>query len=110
MRLKLTPNSFARALLGLQKLSMRRRAASSGVLRKQSMRFRPQYYVAGGIIGAFALYFLVSGLAGTFGAKKAQAAPPKTDVPMVQASLIEPQVRPYGVVVRGRTVPFRLVS
>ena len=73
------------------------------------MRIRPQYYVAGGIVAAFALYFVVSSVIGA-GAHKAQAATQKADVPLVQASMIQPQVRPYVVVVRGRTEAFRVVS
>jgi multidrug efflux system membrane fusion protein len=74
------------------------------------MRFRPQHIVAAGIIGAFALYFVVSAVMGALTSHKAQAATQKSDVPMVQASLIEPQMRPYVVVMRGRTEAFRVVS
>jgi multidrug efflux system membrane fusion protein len=66
--------------------------------------------VAGGILGVVALYFLASALAGLGGSRKAQAATQKTDLPMVQASVVAPVVRPYSVVMRGHTQAFRVVS
>ena len=73
------------------------------------MRLRPEFLVAGGILAAFALYFLVSGLLG--GARPAaKTTPVKADVPIVQAVLIQPTVRPYTVLVRGRTQAARIVS
>ena len=74
------------------------------------MRMRPQYLVAGGIIAVFALYFLVSAVIGAAGGHKAQAAAQKNDVPVVQANVVDPEVRPYAVTMRGRTEAFRLVS
>ena len=74
------------------------------------MRIRPQYLVAAGILAVFALYFLVSALTGQGGSRKAEASTPKPETPLVQASLIAPEIRPYVVVVRGRTEAFRLVS
>jgi multidrug efflux system membrane fusion protein len=74
------------------------------------MRIRPQYYVAGGILAVVSLYFVASALTGQGSPRKAEAATQKTEVPLVQASLIEPVVRPYVVAVRGNTQAFRLVS
>ncbi len=73
------------------------------------MRLRPQYMVAGGILAVVGLYFIASALSG---AKRhdAKAATSRTDTPMVQASLIEPVVRPYEVVMHGHTLAFRLVQ
>jgi multidrug efflux system membrane fusion protein len=85
-------------------------ASVGTVWEKLSMRIRPQYVVAGGIIGVFALYFAVTGLAGSGGTRKAEAATQKPDIPTVQAALVEPVMRPYVVVVRGRTQAFRIVS
>ena len=73
------------------------------------MRARPQYLVAGGIVAAFAFYFLVTTILGA-GHHAAKAEPPKNDTPMVQAARIDQQVRPYVVVMRGRTDAFRNVS
>ncbi len=74
------------------------------------MRLKPEFMVAGGIVAAFGLYFLVSGLL-TGGARQdAKAAAPKADVPMVQAAMVQPTLRPYTVLVRGRTQAARIVS
>jgi membrane fusion protein, multidrug efflux system len=73
------------------------------------MRIRPQYVVAAAIVGLFSLYFVVSSLM-SGGSHKAQAATQKIDTPLVQASVIQPVVRPYAVVMRGRTEAFRVVS
>ena len=82
----------------------------SPVWENLAMRMKPQYVVAGGILGVFALYFAITGLASSGGARKAEAATQKSDVPLVRASLVEPVLRPYVVVVRGRTQAFRVVS
>ena len=73
------------------------------------MRLQPRYLVVLGIVAAFALYFLVSALVNgrSHGAK---AAPPRNDLPTVQAALIEPQVRLDVVRMRGRTQAARAVS
>ena len=73
------------------------------------MRLRPQYLVAGGIIAVFVLYFLVTGILGAGKGPSAKIVA-KPDLPMVQASLIQAQIRPYGVIMRGRTMAARLVS
>ena len=73
------------------------------------MRLEPRYLVVGGIVAAFALYFLVSALAGGHGAK-AKATAPADSTPTVQASMIAPQVRADEVTMRGRTQAFRTVS
>ena len=73
------------------------------------MRLKAQYTVAGGIVAAFALYFLVSSVLNARG-HVAKAAPPQNDAPTVQVLLIAPQVRPDTVTVRGRTEAFRAVS
>jgi multidrug efflux system membrane fusion protein len=73
------------------------------------MRLKTQYAVAGGIVAAFALYFVVSSVlnAKTHDPK---ASPPRNDTPTVQVSLVEPQERPDAVAIRGRTLAFRAVS
>ncbi len=73
------------------------------------MRWQPQYLVAGGIILAFALYFVVSSLLNA-GKAPAKAATPKIETPTVQVSLIASEQRPYAVVLRGRTQGSRIVS
>jgi multidrug efflux system membrane fusion protein len=73
------------------------------------MRMKPQYLVIGGILGVLALYFVVSSLMGGDKSHKAQASA-KPDVLEVRASLISPEVRPYVVMVRGRTQAARVVS
>ena len=72
------------------------------------MRVEPRYMVIGGIVAVFALYFVVTGVLNhSHGAK---AAPKTSDVPTVQAALIEPQVHAEEVAMRGRTQAFRIVS
>ena len=72
------------------------------------MRIEPRYMVVGGIIAAFALYFIVSALLNGHHAAKAEAK--VSDVPTVQVSLLSPQVHPDEVTMRGRTQAFRIVS
>ena len=73
------------------------------------MRLEPRVLVVGGIVAAFALYFVVSALVGGHGAKaKATAAPDST--PTVQAAMVVPELRPDLVAMRGRTQAFRTVS
>ena len=73
------------------------------------MRAKPQILVAGGILAVFALYFLVTGILGALH-HAPKPPPPKNDLPLVQAALIAEEVRPYTVVMRGRTDAFRNVS
>jgi multidrug efflux system membrane fusion protein len=73
------------------------------------MRLEPRYMVVVGIVGAFALYFLVSAIVGGHG-HAAKAAGPADTTPTVQASLIQPERRPDVVAMRGRTEAFRTVS
>ncbi len=73
------------------------------------MRLQPQYLVAGGIIVAFALYFVVSSVL-TAGKGPAKAATPKIETPSVQVAMVAQAMRPYAVVVRGRTEGARMVS
>ena len=72
------------------------------------MRLEPRYMVVGGIIAAFALYFIVSGI--LTGHHAAKAAPKVSDIPQVQVALLTPQVHPDEVSMRGRTMAFRTVS
>ena len=72
------------------------------------MRLEPRYLVVGGIVAVFALYFIVSAVIN--GGHKATAAAKPSDVPAVQATLIEAQVRPDVVSMRGRTQAARTVS
>ncbi len=74
------------------------------------MRLKPQILVAGGIILAFALYFVISAVVTGGKDHGAKAAGPRNDLPMVQAVLISPQIRPDVVVMRGRTQAARMVS
>jgi multidrug efflux system membrane fusion protein len=74
------------------------------------MRLEPRYLVVGGIVAAFALYFLVSGLINAGHAHAAKAATAADTVPTVQASLIQPETRPDLVAMRGRTQACRSVS
>ena len=73
------------------------------------MRLEPRYLVVLGIGAAFALYFIVSALASGHGHAAKSAAPTDTR-PSVQVSLVEPEIRPDMVAMRGRTQPFRSVS
>jgi multidrug efflux system membrane fusion protein len=77
---------------------------------KDCMRLKPEFLVAGGILGAFGLYFVVSGLISGGAHQDAKAAAPKIEMAMVQASLVQPTTRPYTVLVRGRTQANRIVS
>ncbi len=72
------------------------------------MRLEPRYLVVGGIVAAFALYFIVSALVGGHGAKAKAAAP--VTIPAVQVSLVAAELRPDTVAMRGRTQAFRSVS
>ncbi len=78
--------------------------------RKESMRLRPQYLVAIGILAVVGLYFVVSAIAGAGKDHTETAHAARTDLPTVQASLIAPTQRPYAVVMRGHTMAARLVS
>jgi multidrug efflux system membrane fusion protein len=74
------------------------------------MRFKPQYVVAGAIPAVVILYFVVRGLLGGHGAQPQAHAATAPDTPVVQVSLIAPQLRPYAVLARGRTQAARIVS
>lgn len=73
------------------------------------MRLEPRYLVVGGIVAAFALYFVVSGVLGSHG-QGAKAAAPADTAPSVQVTLVQAQQRPDEVSMRGRTEAFRVVS
>jgi multidrug efflux system membrane fusion protein len=75
------------------------------------MRLKPQYLFVVVAIGVVALYFIVRSL---FGAAAPHPAQAKTTAapsgpPSVQAKLVPEVVRPYDVVVRGRTQATRSV-
>src|SRR4051812_49391029 len=72
------------------------------------MRMEPRYLVVGAIVAAFALYFIASAVIN--GGHKPAAVAKPSDVPAVQATLIEAQVRPDVVSMRGRTQAARMVS
>jgi multidrug efflux system membrane fusion protein len=73
------------------------------------MRLEPRYMVVGGIVGVFALYFVVSAVLGGHG-HAAKASAPADTTPTVQVSLLQPQMRPDTVAMRGRTQAARTVS
>ena len=73
------------------------------------MRLRPEIMVAGGILAVVGAYFLVSAV--FFGGHKHEAkAAARPTMPLVQTSLTPPVLRPYTVVIRGRTEAARIVS
>ena len=74
------------------------------------MRLKTEHKVAGSILAVVALYFVVTGVAGLLKGRHAEAAPAKSDIPLVQATLIQPQVRPYVVTMRAHTLAFRVVD
>ena len=74
------------------------------------MRFKPQYVVAGAIPAVVILYFVVRGLLGGHGEQTQAHAATRPDTPVVQVSVIAPQLRPYAVMARGRTQAARIVS
>jgi len=73
------------------------------------MKIRKSYLLAGGCLVAVVLYFVVRGLMG--GPHKAEAAPTRKadEAQMVRADLVPETVRPYALVVRGRTEGARTV-
>jgi multidrug efflux system membrane fusion protein len=78
------------------------------------MRWKSSYVFAAGIVAVLVLYFVIRGIFGA-GDREANAtetknaaAIQKTD-PLVQAVLIPEQVKPYAVVMRGRTEAARSV-
>ena len=73
------------------------------------MRLEPRYLVVGGIVAAFALYFIVSAVVSGHGAK-AKATGPVDQTPSVQIAVAAPQMRPDVVAMRGRTQAARSVS
>ena len=65
--------------------------------------------VAGGILAVVGAYFLVSAV--FFGGHKHEAkAAARPSLPLVQTSLTVPTLRPYTVLIRGRTEAARIVS
>jgi multidrug efflux system membrane fusion protein len=78
------------------------------------MRWKSSYVFAAGIVAVMVLYFVVRGLFGASDREakatetKNAAAIVKTD-PLVQAVMIPEQVKPYAVVMRGRTEAARTV-
>jgi multidrug efflux system membrane fusion protein len=73
------------------------------------MRMKSQYLFVVVVVAVVALYFIVSSLAGLAKpAAEAKTAPVST-LPSVQAKLIPETIRPYDVVLRGRTESARTV-
>jgi multidrug efflux system membrane fusion protein len=73
------------------------------------MRLEPRFMVVIGIVAAFGLYFVVSAVVGGHG-HAAKAAASADTVPTVQVAMIQPQMRPDTVSMRGRTQAARTVS
>lgn len=74
------------------------------------MKLKRSHLFAGGIVIAVAGYFVVSALSGR--GKHAEAAPQKKadPAPLVQVAAVPETLRPYAVVVRGRTEAARTVD
>jgi len=73
------------------------------------MNIKRSYLLAGGCLVVVVLYFVVRGLMGG-GHDKAEAkAPAKAELQLVRADVVPETVRPYGVVLRGRTEGARTV-
>ena len=78
------------------------------------MRWKSSYVFAAGILAVIVLYFVVRGIFGA-GDREAHAndtknaAAVKQADPLVQAVLTAEQVKPYAVVMRGRTEAARAV-
>jgi len=78
------------------------------------MRLKSSYLFAAGILAVIVLYFVIRGL---FGAADREAHANETrnagavqrQDPLVQASLVGEQVKPYAIVMRGRTEGARAV-
>jgi len=75
------------------------------------MRMKSQYLFVIVVAGLVALYFIVRSLFGAAAPHQAQAktAAPAAGPPSVQAKIVPEVVRPYDVVVRGRTQATRTV-
>ena len=78
------------------------------------MRVKSSYAFAGGILVVVALIFIVGGLFGrkdreATAAETRQAGAMKQADPLVQTALIAEQIKPYAVVMRGRTEAARAV-
>jgi multidrug efflux system membrane fusion protein len=74
------------------------------------MRVKRSYLFAGGIGVVVIGYFVVGSIMGG-GHKKAEAAPKKADqAPLVRVAMVSETVRPYDVVLRGRTEATRTVQ
>ncbi len=78
------------------------------------MRWKSSHLFAAGILAVVVLYFVIRGLFGgedqeAKAAEERQAAAASQAAPLVQALLVEEQLRPYAVVIRGRTEAARTV-
>ena len=74
------------------------------------MRLKPQYLFVIAVVVLLALYFIVRSLFGAMAPHKAEAKPAAaTGPPSVQARLVPEVVRPYDVMIRGRTQATRSV-
>lgn len=72
------------------------------------MAIKRSYLFGGAVLGLLVGYFVVRGM---LGGSKTEAAPVKTDqTPIVQTLLTEESLRPYEVVVRGRSEAPRTVQ
>ncbi|MBQ1541367.1 efflux transporter periplasmic adaptor subunit [Caulobacter sp. CCUG 60055] len=75
------------------------------------MRAKASHLFAAGIVIAVALFFAIGALFGGGKGKAAGADKPRAkDAPLVQAPVFEQALRPYAVVVRGRTQANRTVQ
>src|SRR3546814_7859560 len=72
------------------------------------MRRKSQYLFVVVVVAVVALYFILRSLFGG-GEPTAQAKAPAKALPSVQAKLVHETVRPYDIVLRGRTESARTV-
>lgn len=73
------------------------------------MQLKQSHLVALGILGFVLLLFVIGGIVGAFGGKKDEKTDPKPQAIMVTTRLIEPEMRPGALVLRGRTEAARTV-
>ena len=80
------------------------------------MRWKSSYVFAAGIVAVMVLYFVVRAMFGDSDreaqateAKNAAAAMARHQDPLVQATLVPEQIKPYDIVVRGHTEAARTV-
>jgi multidrug efflux system membrane fusion protein len=75
------------------------------------MRMKSQYVFVIAVVGLVALYFIVRSLFGAVAPHRAEAktTAPVAGPPSVQAKIVPEVVRPYDVVIRGRTQATRTV-